>query len=119
MASASQVTRDSVWPEVIRRARRNETWLLAAAGMASPALRNIAGGLARGFGGDVEELDAQILAGLLAHMAVVDVESPGMMTNPAGLPTVRATLSLSRRVGQPSTKRRSPRRPLCRVLRAP
>lgn len=80
LAGASQAARDAVWAELIRRARLDETWLLAAAGMALPALRNVAGGLARGFDGDVEELDAEILAGFLAHVAIVNVELPGIVT---------------------------------------
>ncbi|WP_194923130.1 sigma-70 family RNA polymerase sigma factor [Catenulispora pinisilvae] len=80
LAGASQAARDAVWAEVIRRARHDKTWLLAAAGMALPALRNVAAGLAHGFDGEVEELDAEILAGFLAHVVVVDVESPGIMT---------------------------------------
>jgi len=80
LAGATQATREVVWTKVILRARRDETWLLAAAGMALPALRNVAGGLARGFDGDVEELDAEVLAGFLAHVAVVDVALPGIVT---------------------------------------
>jgi len=33
LAGASQGARDAVWAEVIRRARRDESWLLAAVGM--------------------------------------------------------------------------------------
>ena len=73
LAGASQAARDAVWAEVVRKARLDETWQLAAIGMALPAIRNVAGSLARGFDGDVEELDAEILAGFLAHVAVVDV----------------------------------------------
>lgn len=80
LADASQAARDAVWAEIVCRARHDETWQLAAVGMALPALRNVAGSLARGFDGDLEELDAEVLAGFLAHLAVVDVESPGIVT---------------------------------------
>ncbi|MEY9887670.1 hypothetical protein ABIA31_001299 [Catenulispora sp. MAP5-51] len=80
LAGASQAVRDAVWAEVVRKARRDESWQLAAVGMALPAIRSVAGSLARGFDGDVEELDAEILAGFLAHLAVVDVELPGIVT---------------------------------------
>ncbi|MEZ0108596.1 DNA-directed RNA polymerase specialized sigma24 family protein [Catenulispora sp. EB89] len=80
LAGASQAVRDAVWAEVVRKARRDESWQLAAVGMALPAIRSVAGSLARGFDGDVEELDAEILAGFLAHLAVVDIETPGIIT---------------------------------------
>ncbi|ACU77394.1 conserved hypothetical protein [Catenulispora acidiphila DSM 44928] len=80
LAGASQTARDAVWAEVVRRARRDETWQLAAIGMALPAIRNVAGSLARGFDGDVEELDSEILAGFLAHLAVVEIDAPGIVT---------------------------------------
>jgi hypothetical protein len=80
LAGASQAVRDVVWAEVVRKARRDESWQLAAVGMALPAIRSVAGSLARGFDGDVEELDAEILAGFLAQLAVVDVETPGIIT---------------------------------------
>ncbi|GAA1990354.1 hypothetical protein [Catenulispora subtropica] len=80
LAGTSQTARDAIWAEVVRRARRDEAWKLAAVGMALPAIRNVAGSLARGFDGDVEELDAEILAGFLSHLAVVDVHAPGIVT---------------------------------------
>src|SRR5437588_286160 len=49
LAGTSQAARDAVWAEVVRRGRRDETWKLAAVGMALPAIRNVAGSLARGF----------------------------------------------------------------------
>lgn len=70
---------DAVWAEVVRRARHDEHWKLAAVGMAIPALRRAACQHARGFEGDVEELDAEVLAGFLGHLFVVDVELPGIM----------------------------------------
>ncbi|WP_194891343.1 sigma-70 family RNA polymerase sigma factor [Catenulispora pinisilvae] len=80
LAGASQAARDAVWAEIVRKARRDAKWQLAAVGMALPAIRNVAGSLARGFDGDLEELDAEILAGFLAHLAVVDIEVPGIVT---------------------------------------
>src|SRR5260221_4988165 len=80
LAGASQLARDAAWAEVVRRARRDETWKLVAVGMAVPALRTAAGSLARGFDCEVEELDAEILAGFLTHLEVVDVSLPGIVT---------------------------------------
>lgn len=77
---ATLAARDAVWAALVDRARRDETWKLAAIGMAVPALRAVAGSLARGFEGDVEELDAEVLAGFLAHLPVVDIDAPGIAT---------------------------------------
>jgi hypothetical protein len=58
--------RDVVWRELIRRARLDgPAWVIAAVGMAMPALRRYAGQLAAGWGGDPYDVDAEILTGFL------------------------------------------------------
>ena len=76
---SSFAVRDAVWAAIVGRARHDERWKLAAVGMAIPALRRAANRHACGFEGDVEELDAEVLAGFLGHLSVVDVELPGIM----------------------------------------
>ena len=73
-----QAVCDAVWAEVVRRSRADATWRLGAVGMAIPALRRAAGSLARGYDGDAEELDAEVLAGFLERLVVVDVDAPGI-----------------------------------------
>jgi hypothetical protein len=70
--------RDALWAEVIRRARTNQDWRLGAIGLAVPMLRSAAGSLTRGFDGDTHEVDAGVLAGFLAHLAVIDIERQGI-----------------------------------------
>jgi len=58
--------RDTVWRELIRRARDGEPeWVIAAVGMAMPALVAMAGQLAAGFRGESVDIDSEILTGFL------------------------------------------------------
>lgn len=72
--------RDAVWRELIRRARQGPSeWVIAAIGMAMPALVAMAGTLAAGYSGDAADIDSEILAGFLEGLHVtVDpaVEAP-------------------------------------------
>ncbi|MEV8504526.1 hypothetical protein AB0368_06795 [Actinoplanes sp. NPDC051475] len=75
-AAAAQ---DVVWRELVRRARiQGPDWVVAAAGMAMPALNGIACRLAPRFRGDRDDLDAEILAGFLAGVHRVDRDAPGV-----------------------------------------
>jgi hypothetical protein len=67
MAHPSAYTvRDAVWRELIRRARHGRPeWVIAAVGMAMPALLAMAGQLAAGFRGDAVDIDAEVLTGFL------------------------------------------------------
>ncbi|MCW6007679.1 hypothetical protein K1W54_24475 [Micromonospora sp. CPCC 205371] len=67
MAHPSAYTaRDAVWRELIRRARQGKPeWVIAAVGMAMPALVAMAGTLAAGYRGDPADIDAEILTGFL------------------------------------------------------
>ncbi|ADL49610.1 MULTISPECIES: hypothetical protein [Micromonospora] len=59
--------RDEVWRELIRRARLDGPhWVVAAVGMAMPALQQYAGQLCEGYDGDPADIDAEILTGFLA-----------------------------------------------------
>jgi hypothetical protein len=58
--------RDAVWRELLGLARSTGgVWLIAATGLAMPALRRFAGRLARGYTGDPADLDNEILTGFL------------------------------------------------------
>jgi hypothetical protein len=61
--------RDEVWRELVRRARLNgPAWVIAAVGMAMPALRRYAGQLCAGYAGDPSDIDAEILTGFLTAL---------------------------------------------------
>ena len=65
---------DAVWRELVRLARTGDpAWTVACAGIALPALRRIAAGLTRGFAGDRDDIDAEVLAGFLAALEVIDL----------------------------------------------
>lgn len=67
MAHPSAYTaRDAVWRELIRRARLGKPeWVIAAVGMAMPALVAMAGTLAAGYRGEPADIDSEILTGFL------------------------------------------------------
>jgi hypothetical protein len=67
--------RDAVWRYLVVAARRDPQWLTAIAGMAHPALVTAAIRAGHGFFGDRRDLDNDILAGFLAAVATVDVDS--------------------------------------------
>ncbi|MDG4834144.1 hypothetical protein O7627_33305 [Solwaraspora sp. WMMD1047] len=63
---SAYAARDAVWRELIRRARQGRPeWVIAAVGMAMPALVAMAGALAAGYDGDPADIDAEILTGFL------------------------------------------------------
>jgi hypothetical protein len=69
--------RDLVWRELVVRARRDgPAWVVAAVGVAMPGLRKVAGRLARGWRGDSEDLDAELVAGFVERLRTVDVDAP-------------------------------------------
>jgi DNA-directed RNA polymerase specialized sigma24 family protein len=93
--------RDAVWRELIRRARLDgPAWVIAAVGMAMPALRRYAGQLAAGYPGDPDDLDAEILTGFLG--ALRDRVDPARTAPYAGLCRAawRAGHALRRQAGQ-------------------
>lgn len=112
-----QATRDEVWAELVRRARREgATWTLACAGMALPALASAAGWLtARCRRADVFDIHAEVLRGFLAALASVDVDRPQVLVRlrwaafRAGLAALSAELNAP--VPLPAGFRSAPPRP--------
>lgn len=67
--------RDAVLAEVVRRAQAGSgPWRTALIGLLLPGLRRAAGRLARTYRGDRDDLDAEILVGLLEEVAEVPPE---------------------------------------------
>jgi hypothetical protein len=66
--------RDAVWRDLVGRARNDgPEWMIATVGMAMPALVRFAGTLSRGYRGDTDDLDAEILTGFLTAIRTIDV----------------------------------------------
>jgi hypothetical protein len=75
--STPRPVRDAVWREVVVRARRDgPAWVVAAAGLAMPGLRRMAGLLATGWRGDTADLDAELLAGFVDRLRTLDIDAP-------------------------------------------
>jgi hypothetical protein len=69
-------TRDLVWSQLVTRARRDgPAWMVAAVGIALPALRFRAGLLTRGWHGDVSDLDSELLLGFLERLKTIDLDA--------------------------------------------
>jgi hypothetical protein len=68
--------RDVVWRELVTRARRDgPAWVVAAAGLAMPGLRRRAGLIFRGWAGEREDLDSELLLGFLERLRTIDVDA--------------------------------------------
>lgn len=66
--------RDAVWRELVGRVRRDgPEWVVAAAGIAMPGLRRMAGMLSRGWRGDTADRDAELLTGFVEHLHSIDL----------------------------------------------
>ena len=75
----NHAARDAVWRELVGRAHTaGPAWVIAAVGMAMPALISTAGRLARGYRGQPADLDAEILTGFLTALHRVDPDRPGV-----------------------------------------
>jgi hypothetical protein len=73
--STARVTRDTVWRELVMRARRDgPAWVIAAVGIAMPGLRRRAGLLSRGWSSHSADLDSELLLGFLERLRTIDVE---------------------------------------------
>jgi hypothetical protein len=69
--------RDTVWRELVVRARRDDpAWKLAAVGVAMPGLRRVAGTVAAGWRGDTDDLDSELLVGFVARLYTIDLDTP-------------------------------------------
>lgn len=71
---------DAVWRELVMRARRDgPAWKVAAVAMAMPGLVRLAGTLTRGWRGDTDDLDAEVLTGFLERLATVNLDDPRLV----------------------------------------
>lgn len=72
--------KDVVWRHLVTEAREHGgVWMLAAVGMAAPMLKRIAAVAAERFESmRKDDLAAEVLAGFLKHLAVMNLERPGV-----------------------------------------
>lgn len=74
--STGHEAREAIWQVLVRNAReRGAAWVVGAVGVALPGLRNVAGVLARGYAGDVEDLDAEVVAGFTERLKTIDQDA--------------------------------------------
>lgn len=77
--ATSHAAREAAWRVLVRKAQEDgAVWVVGAVGVALPGLRNIAGQLATGYGGDVAEVDAAVLAGFTERITTIDPDA-GML----------------------------------------
>ncbi|MEV5595945.1 hypothetical protein [Streptomyces sp. NPDC052496] len=66
--------RDAVWAHLVARARvEGGCWTVGCAGMALPALVRVTVWVAARYPGDVQDAEAEVLAGFFAGLATVDL----------------------------------------------
>jgi hypothetical protein len=74
--SMSYAARDAAWRELVDRARSGDpAWVIGAAGVALPALRQLAGRLATDYDGDTHDLDAEMLTGFVQAIRDIDTSA--------------------------------------------
>lgn len=87
-ASTSFEARDVVWRHLVRQARTGDpAWILAAVGVAIPALTRRAADLAAGYGRSTVDIDSELLVGFLDALRRIDIDAPRVITrliSPAG-----------------------------------
>jgi hypothetical protein len=72
--SMTYVARDAIWRELVTKARDGKpAWMVGAAGVALPALRQLAGRLAADYDGDCHDLDAEMLTGFVEAIRVINI----------------------------------------------
>lgn len=78
--TVTDTARDAVWRELVRRARLlGPMWLVAAVGMALPALRGIAGRITSGYvASDPEDIDNEVLARFIEAVRTADIDAPNV-----------------------------------------
>ena len=75
-----QSVRDAVWTHLVQLAREEgPTWTVACAGIALPALLNVASKLTARFADDPSDIHSSVLIGFLAELATIDVSRPHIM----------------------------------------
>ena len=73
--------RDAAWRHLVEAARtQGPGWVVAAAGVALPALWKMATELAEGYRGDVADLHSAVLTGFVEGLGRIDVDRPGVIT---------------------------------------
>ncbi len=74
--SMSYAARNAAWRELVDLARGYDpAWIVGAAGVALPALRERAGRLAADYDGDTHDLDAEMLTGFVQAIRVIDTSA--------------------------------------------
>ncbi|WP_030665836.1 hypothetical protein, partial [Streptomyces rimosus] len=72
--------RDAVWAHLVARARAEGAgWTVACAGMALPALARVASWVVARYPGEVQDAEAEVLAGFFAALATVDLGRPHIL----------------------------------------
>ncbi|GIG63376.1 hypothetical protein Lfu02_77480 [Longispora fulva] len=72
---AAALARDVIWRETASRAHSNEPgWVIAALGLAMPALVRCAGILSAGYRGDAADIDGELVAGFLTALRGDDLD---------------------------------------------
>lgn len=68
--------REAIWRVLVRNAQtRDAAWVVGAAGVAMPGLRNVAAELAAGYDGEVADLDAEVLVGFTERLKTIDPDA--------------------------------------------
>lgn len=79
MPRLPRTVQDAVWTELVNRARsRGPTWIVVAAGLALPGLRTAAQRVTRGFTGDRDDLDADLLCAWVEALNSLDIVQPAV-----------------------------------------
>ncbi|MTD58152.1 hypothetical protein GKO32_29870 [Amycolatopsis sp. RM579] len=74
--ATTEAAREAVWRQLVLAAQTEDpAWVLGAVGVAMPGLRKAAGELATGYSGDVEDIDAEMLAGFTARLKEIDPDA--------------------------------------------
>lgn len=75
-----QEVRDAVWTHLVQLARtEGATWTVACAGIALPALLNVASKLTARFADDPSDIHSLVLTGFLNELATIDLSRPRIM----------------------------------------
>jgi hypothetical protein len=84
--ATSTTARNQVWAELVRRARAGDpAWMTGLAGIALPGLRRAAAVLAMRYRGEAADLRAEVLAGFLAAVRDLDLETLEQVPLPSRL----------------------------------
>lgn len=74
--STTEAAREAVWRQLVLAAQTSDpAWIIGAVGVAMPGLRKAAGELATGYTGDVDDIDAEMLAGFTARLTEIDPDA--------------------------------------------